>query len=136
MKTLVSIMVIFGLAVALALLGHQDFGYAVLVLPTHRVELSIALSVVLVLGAFIVGYVLVRGANHALRLPAQVREHRRAKREAAAREAFLRAVAAFVDRHWDDAARAGREAASDEALRELAGRLADESERRAREPVH
>ena len=130
MKTLLWILAIFGLAVALALVAQQDFGYAVLVLPTHRVELSIALFVVLAVGAFIVGYAIVRTAHHAVRLPAMVREHRQTRRETAGRSAFIRAVTAFLDGRYHDANRLAHDAAANHELVEIADRLAAESAKR------
>lgn len=93
MRALLWLLTLGALAVGLALAAEYNDGYALLVLPPWRVELSLNLLVVLVVLAFVVGYLTLRGIFLALALPARVRAFRSArqhkKAEGALREAVL-----------------------------------------------
>ncbi|MGH8711298.1 MAG: hypothetical protein ACREVA_08280, partial [Burkholderiales bacterium] len=60
MRFFIWIVAIFALAVALALTIGYDNGYVLLVYSTYRIELSIKLAVLLLLGGFFIAYVLIR----------------------------------------------------------------------------
>jgi HemY protein len=107
---------LFALAVALTAAARYSLGYVLLVLPFHRVELSLNLAIVLVLTAFIVAYVLVRGLSLTLRIPARAAEFRREQQRARARRAFQEAIRDFFEGRFGRAERAARQAvAYDEA---------------------
>ena len=80
MRALLWVIVIAALAVGLALAAAFNRGYALLVLPPYRVEISLNFLLILLALGFAAGYASVRAAAAALRLPRQVREFRAARR--------------------------------------------------------
>jgi len=78
-------------AVAVALAARLTTGYALFVAPPYRVELSLNLLLLLVVGGFFAGYALLRMVRRGMRLPEEVRQYRlrqqleraRAKQDAA-----------------------------------------------------
>lgn len=93
MRSLLWLITLGALAVGLALAAQYNDGYALIVLPPWRVELSLNLLVLLVVVGFVLGYLLLRAVSLTLALPARVRSFRRArqlkKAEGALREAVL-----------------------------------------------
>jgi HemY protein len=92
MKTTIWIVAIAALAVALTLIARYNTGYVLVMLPSHRIDLSLNLFVILAAAAFALGYVLVRGVSGTLGLPKRVREYRRARRRDKARTTLLEAL--------------------------------------------
>jgi HemY protein len=92
MKTAIWIVSIAALAVALTLAARYNSGYALFVLPSYRIEVSLNLLLVLAVVAFAFGYVVVRAVLAALVLPRRVREYRLARRREKARSALLEAL--------------------------------------------
>lgn len=92
MKTAIWIVGIAALAVALTLAARYNSGYALFVLPSYRIELSLNLLLVLAAAAFAIGYAAVRAVFAALVLPRRVREYRLARRREKARSALLEAL--------------------------------------------
>ncbi len=92
MKTTIWIVGIAALAVALTLAARYNSGYALFVLPSYRIELSLNLLLVLAAAAFAIGYFAVRAVSAALVLPRRVREYRLARRKEKARSALLEAL--------------------------------------------
>ena len=92
MKTAIWIVGIAALAVALTLAARYNSGYALFVLPSYRIELSLNLLLVLAIAAFAIGYAVVRAVLAALVLPRRVREYRLARRREKARSALLEAL--------------------------------------------
>ena len=102
------VLAVFALAVGLSLAAHLNNGYAILVLPPYRVDLSLNFAILLGLAGFALGYMLLRLVGHTLRLPQHARafhERRRSEKGRAALRAALQAM--FEGRH----ARAEKEAA-------------------------
>lgn len=93
MRALFWLLTLAALAVGLALAAQYNEGYALLVLPPWRVELSLNLLVVLVVAGFLLGYLLLRFIFLTLALPERVRNFRQVrqhkKAESALREAVL-----------------------------------------------
>jgi len=95
-RALTWLIVIAALAVGLTLAAAYNRGYALLVLPPYRVEISLNfLLIVLALG-FVAGYALVRAAVAALRLPGRVREYRAARRREKAWATLLEALQEYL----------------------------------------
>jgi HemY protein len=92
MKTLVWIVGIVALAVAVTLAARYNAGYLLLVLPPWRVEFSLNMLIVLLIGGFAAVYGLMRAVSATVRLPEQVREYRLARRREKARSALLEAL--------------------------------------------
>ncbi|MBI2508642.1 MAG: heme biosynthesis protein HemY, partial [Betaproteobacteria bacterium] len=89
MKAFFWILAIACAGVGLTLLAHYNTGYVLLALPSYRVELSLNLLAIILLAAFIIGYLVVRLVSGTVRLPAQVREYRLARRRDRARAPLL-----------------------------------------------
>ncbi len=92
MRALLWLLAVAALAVGTALVVGSNDGYALLVLPPWRIELSLNLFIVLAVGGFTLLYLLLRLVVHTLRLPAAVRAFRlgraRQKGENALRDAI------------------------------------------------
>ena len=91
------ILSLFALAVGLAIALRYNDGYALLVWPPYRVELSLNLLALMLGAAFVAGYLLVRFIFGAIALPAKVREYRERRRRENLRASLLEAVAAFFE---------------------------------------
>ena len=100
---------LFACAVALALALRLNTGYALLVWPPYRVELSLNFLLLLLAVGFAVVYLLLRFIFGAIGLPAQVRGFRARRRREKARNVLLEAVAAFFEGRYG---RAEKSAAS------------------------
>src|SRR5439155_3674821 len=66
---------------AVALAAKLTTGYALFVAPPYRVELSLNLTIVLTVAAFVVGYGLLRIFRRMLGLPQEVRAFRRRQQQ-------------------------------------------------------
>lgn len=85
-RALFGLLGLCGAAVVAALLTRQSDGFALIVLPPWRLEISLNLLILLVVVAFILTYFLVRGIGLTLGLPARARAWRaQQQREAVAR---------------------------------------------------
>ena len=102
MRWLISFLVLVVLAVGLALAGRYDPGYAVLVYPPWRIEVSFIAFVLLMVGIVLGAYWLTRLAIATLNLPRIVREQREL-REAQRRDGdFVEGLRAWLEgRHQD-----------------------------------
>jgi HemY protein len=105
MKALVWLLALFAAAVALTLAAHNP-GYVQLVYPPYRVELSLTLFVLSLLGLFILGYMVVRLLLAALRLPAYVRAFREERAQSKGRAAMMEALTAFFEGRYAAAEKA------------------------------
>jgi len=86
MRFLFWLLALFSAAVLLAIAGRYNDGYALFVLPPWRVEISLNLLALVMVGGFALLYVMLRLVVRALRMPQAVREFRaRRRREKAAR---------------------------------------------------
>lgn len=115
MRALIWILLLFALAVGFTLAGKYDPGYAVLVYPPYRIELSLTLLVVLFLAALAAGHLFLRLASATLRLPQRVREFRARQREERARVALAEAMTAFLEARYNRAEKLAAEALTQEA---------------------
>ena len=110
MKTLFWVLGLFALAVGLALAAHFNTGYALLVLPSQRVELSLNLVVLAVVVAIILGYWLVKAAVATLTLPTRVKQFRLRRRSEKGRKAMLDSLKAFFEGRFDKSEKAAARA--------------------------
>ncbi len=97
MKVLFWILGAFALAVGLSLALRAADGYALLVLPPYRIEVSLALLVVLLVVGFVVAYFSTRLVLHTLRLPGHVRAFRERRRSDNAEAALLATLQAWFE---------------------------------------
>jgi len=92
MRAIIWIVVIVALAVGMTLAARYNTGYALLVLPKYRVEISLNLLLALLAAGFVAVYAVVRVISATLRLPRQVREYRAARGREKARATLLEAL--------------------------------------------
>jgi HemY protein len=92
MRSLFWLLAVFAAAVALVLLGRIDAGYAMLVYPPWRVEMSMVLFAVAVLALFALFYAGLRLARHTLALPTYVSAYRARRRRERAHAALSQAL--------------------------------------------
>lgn len=83
------------LAAGLVVAARYNPGYALVVLPPYRLEISLNLAFVLAAAAFVLGYFAVRAVSATLRLPRQVQEYRVARRRGEAHAALVETVQEF-----------------------------------------
>ncbi|MSQ18167.1 MAG: heme biosynthesis protein HemY [Betaproteobacteria bacterium] len=97
MRGLVWFLVVAALAVGLALVARMNEGYVLVVVPPWRVEVSLALALMILVATFALLYSLLRIARHTLRLPSYVAAFRRRQRSTRAHEALRAAWQAYLE---------------------------------------
>jgi HemY protein len=97
-------------AVAIALAARLTTGYALFVAPPYRVELSLNLLIVLLIGGFVIGYLLLRIVRRTLGLPEEVRTYRRQQQRDRARSKQDAAVVALLEGRYGRARQYAEEA--------------------------
>lgn len=116
MRALFWVLASLGLAVGLTMAAKYNAGVVMMVLAPYRVELSLNLFILLVLGAFLLLYGAMRLAHHMVTLPAYVREFKESRRRNRAREAMQEALTAFFEGRFAIAEKSAASAlAQDEA---------------------
>ncbi len=101
---------LFALAVLAALALRFNTGYALLVWPPYRVELSLNFLGLLLIAGFAVCYLLARFIFGAIGLPAKVRAFRERRRRETSRTLMLDALCAFFEGRYGRAERAAANA--------------------------
>ncbi|MBI4937585.1 MAG: heme biosynthesis protein HemY [Nitrosomonadales bacterium] len=109
MKFLFWLLLLFALAVAVALASHNS-GYLQLVYPPYRIEMSLALFLLMLLGLFALAYFSLQLALAAVRLPAHVRRFRAERTQAKGRSAMMEALTAFFEGRYAAAEKAAAQA--------------------------
>lgn len=94
MKAALWLLLLFALAVAVTLTSRLDQGYVIVVFPPWRLELSFLLTLVLLMGGFVLINFLLHLARTALRLPDDLRAWRQRRHQSAADHALLDALRA------------------------------------------
>ena len=97
-------------AVVAALAAKLNNGYALLVAPPYRVELSLNLLLILVAIGFVSLYLALRVIGHTIGLPPQVREWRRRQKEARSRAKLDAATVALLEGRYGKAQQQADEA--------------------------
>ena len=124
MKALFWLLAVFAGAVALAIIGRGNEGYALFVYPPWRVELSLIFFIVLAAALFVVLYLSARLVHHTLNLPLHVRAYRERRRAEKARDALLGSAQAYLEGRFARAESDARLAFESGESRELAALLA------------
>ena len=106
MKALFWVIALFALAVGLVVAARYNDGYVLVVLPPYRVEVSLNLLFLLLAGAFVVLYTLVRLVTTAVQTPARVRQYRLARRRETAQTALIAALEAYFEGRYAKAEQA------------------------------
>ena len=122
MRTLVWIVALFALAAGLVVAARSNTGYALLVSPPYRIELSLNLLAILLAAGFVVVYLLVRTISGTMRLPVRVQRYRAARRREKAHGRLAEALHEFFAGRY---ARAEKAALESIRLGEQAGLAAD-----------
>ena len=104
------VLAVFALAVGQSLAAHLNDGYAILVFPPYRVELSLNLAILFGVAGFALGYMLLRLVAHTLRLPLHVRAFRLRRRGEKGRAAMLAALQALFEGRYARAEKSAGEA--------------------------
>ncbi|MHB1332839.1 MAG: heme biosynthesis HemY N-terminal domain-containing protein [Sulfuriferula sp.] len=110
MRALIWIVVLFAMAVGFTLAGKYDPGYAVLVYPPYRVELSLTLMVAVFLVLLVFGHLFFRLVSVSLNLPEQVRASHARQREQKSREALSQALTVLLEMRYQQAEKRAAEA--------------------------
>ncbi|MES2365809.1 MAG: heme biosynthesis HemY N-terminal domain-containing protein [Pseudomonadota bacterium] len=110
MRALIWIVVLFAMAVGFTLAGKYDPGYAVLVYPPYRVELSLTLMVAAFLVLLVFGHLFFRLVSVSLNLPEQVRTSHARQREQKSRDALSKALTALLEMRYQQAEKRAAEA--------------------------
>src|SRR5487761_1957330 len=110
MRGLMWVLAVFALAVGLSLAAHLNNGYAILVFPPYRAELSLNFAILLGLAGFTLGYLLLRLVVHTLRLPLHVRNFRARRRDAKGRAALLAGLQALFEGRYTRAEKSAGDA--------------------------
>ena len=106
MRWLISFLVLVVLAVGLALAGRYDPGYAVLVYPPWRIEISFIAFVLLMVGIVLGAYLITRLAITTLNLPRIVREQRELRETQRRDTDFVEGLRAWLEGRHQDAEQA------------------------------
>jgi HemY protein len=111
LRPLTWIVGLFALAVVVTVAARNSAGYVVLTVPSHRVELSVNLAVLLLLAAFGLLYLVTRTVILATGMPGRAREYRRSQERLRARRMSEAALRAYLEGRYGRADRAARQAA-------------------------
>lgn len=123
MRALIWSLGLFALAVVLTLAAHYNTGYVLIAVPTHRIEISLNLALLLVALACLLFHLLARGAQLMLTLPDKARQFRRDWRRQQSTRALEDALNAFFESRHGRAERAAQRVTEREH-RALAGVIA------------
>jgi HemY protein len=134
MRGLLWVVTLFALAVGVSLAAHFNDGYALLVLPPYRVELSFNLLVILGFGAFLLFYVVLRALSLTRSLPRRVREFRERRLNQKMIEFFYEAVRQLFEGRFTLAMKKAADVHAADHLPALAALLAARSAQRLHEP--
>jgi HemY protein len=103
MRLLVWFLILAAVAVGLAVAGRYNEGYALLVLPPWRIEMSFNLLAILVISACGVLYLLLHAVASVVRMPAAVAEFRQRRARARADGALRAAVLSWLEGRYSQA---------------------------------
>lgn len=134
MRGLLWLLTLFALATGLALAAHFNDGHILLVLPPYRAEISLNLAIVLVLGAFVVVYALLRGLALTLALPKRVRAFRERRRRERVADDFYNVTRLIFEGRYSQAMKKAAEAHAVGHSPAQAALLAALAAQRLREP--
>jgi HemY protein len=124
MRALFWLLAVFAGAVALAIVGRGNEGYALFVYPPWRVELSLIFFILLAAALFVVLYYCARLIHNTLNLPLHVRAYRERRRTDKARDALVGSAQAYLEGRFARAESDARLAFDSGESRPLAALLA------------
>jgi HemY protein len=112
MRAVFWIVAICAIGAGLVAAARYNTGYALLVSPPYRIELSLNLVAVLLIAAFVVAYLAVRMISGTMRLPARVQAYRSLRRREKGHARLAEAVHEFFGGRYAAAEKAASEAGS------------------------
>ena len=110
MRLLLVFLLLGAIAVAVALFARINVGYVLVVSPPYRLEISLNAFLLVLAALFTLLYLVVRFARRLSRLPAEVREHRRAQQVERARARQDEAVVGLLEGRYGRAKQAAEAA--------------------------
>lgn len=134
MRGLFWIIVLCGLAVAVALGARYNEGYVLLVMPPWRAEVSLNLFIVALFALFFVLYAATRALAVTLGLPKRVREYRARRQRESAGMVFQDAVRLLFEGRFGQALKKATEAHGSGTAPGLSALIAARAAQRMREP--
>jgi HemY protein len=132
MRFLFWVVVLFALAVGASLLTEYDQGYALIVAPPYRIELSLILFVLIYVALLTGGYLLLRTTVITLDLPRRVHAWREARRSKSALDTLVGGWTAYYEGRYAQAEKEAMAAAKNGAPALVSHLLAAESAHMAR----
>lgn len=133
MRWLVWILLIVSAAVGLALLMRFNHGNVAILWPPYRIDFSVNLAVLVIVGSFLLLHLLLLGLAKALALPARVRGYRQRRQHEGARSALRDGVLALFEGRFGRAERLAQAAREDDLLAGPAALVAARAAHRMRE---
>jgi HemY protein len=133
MRWVFSLLMLFALAVALALFVQFNHGNVAIFWPPYRVDLSLNVAVIALILSFIAGYLVLLAAARLVDLPNRVQRYRQKRQELSSSIAFRDAVLALFEGRFGRAERLSEIAISDEKYAEAASLIAARATHRMRE---
>ncbi|MEW6314051.1 MAG: heme biosynthesis HemY N-terminal domain-containing protein [Pseudomonadota bacterium] len=109
MKALFWVLALFALAAGLTVAAHFSNSYLLLVLPPYRIEVSLALALILLAAAFSLGYGALRIAINLLELPEKARRYHEQRRQQKGQALLQEALHAYFAGRHEQAERAAAE---------------------------
>ncbi|PWW48855.1 heme biosynthesis protein HemY [Melaminivora alkalimesophila] len=124
MRVALWLLALFGVAVAAALFAGNNQGTVTLFWPPYRIDLSLNMVLLLLVGAFALLHAALRGSAALLELPLRAQRWRRQQRERAMHGALLDALAQLLAGRFLRARRAAQSAITQqESLADAAGKV-------------
>ena len=133
MRFFLIVVVVFAVAVGLALALSADPGNVVVFYPPYRVDLSLNLFLLIELAVFVVAYALIRIARKTVQMPQRVALYRQRQSEKRASRALRGALQAHFEGRYGHAEREAEEAQELPETAGLAALVAARSAHRMRE---
>lgn len=110
MRTVLTLIILFGLAAGLSTLAKLDSGYVMFVIPPYRAQVSTNLVVVALVLFFVAGYLLVRLLRRTASLPGDVGNFRERRRDRKASAALRESLRLHFEGHNDRALKLAKKA--------------------------
>ena len=121
------LVVLLALAVAIAIFAKDSSGYVVIVSAPYRIELSLNLLVVLVLGGYVAFYALARFVTTLAQIPARVRAYRAERQAVRLRQSLHDALIAFFQGRYASAEKSAAAALTGDETKGVAAIIAARS---------
>lgn len=135
MKGLAWLLALFAAAVGLSLAARFNDGYALLVVPPWRVEISLNLFLLLSVAGFALSYLILRTFFLTVTLPRRVREYRARRQRERATTVLFDALRLLFEGRYGQALKRATEAHAAGTAPGLAGLVAARAAFRIRQPI-